>query len=138
MNKEAFIAQYGEGAYMKMLARSNAWNKAHPEIMLMRDREQHRKGSKYYAKKLLYNRTGLRGERKRVRSMHASKWRKYKSIIAPGSQIHHEWIPETAKYRGVALVEKDQHMHGFIDVIKIFEGEIHMLTENEIALGNKC
>ena len=30
------------------------------------------------------------------------------------------------------VVEKDQHIHGFIDVIQILEGEITLFTEEEI------
>ena len=64
--------------------------------------------------------------------MHGNLWRKYKNIIAPESQIHHEWIPGTANYRGVALVEADQHMHGIVDVIEILEGKITLLTEDKV------
>ena len=35
-------------------------------------------------------------------------------------------------YRGLALVEADQHTHGFIDVIKILDGEITIFTEAEL------
>lgn len=80
---------------------------------------------------------GNQGERNKIRMKHANQYRPFKQIIAPDSQIHHEWIPETAEFRGVALVEKDQHMHGFIDVIKILEGKITLLSEKEIKGGIK-
>ena len=90
------------------------------------------KGGRYYNHHLEYNRTGLRGERQKVRKNHAALYRLFKQIIAPESQIHHEWIPGTADYRGVALVEKDKHLHGIIDPIVILEGKITLLTEAEI------
>jgi hypothetical protein len=63
---------------------------------------------------------------------HGYYWRPYKNIIAPGSQLHHNWIPGTADYTGLALVEADQHMRGFIEVIQILEGKITLFTEKEI------
>lgn len=152
MKKEEIIAKYGEAAYEKQLAQGRARYKAHKEEDNARSkkyREQHpekaeadnhegsRKGGKYYAKKLKDQRTGLRGERNKIRSKHANQYKPYKAIIAPDSQIHHEWIPDTSKYRGVALVEADQHMHGFVDVIEIIDGEITLLTEEEIRKGRK-
>ena len=70
-----------------------------------------------------------------IRGRHRRYYTPYKQIIAPESQLHHEWIPMTAEYRGVALVEANQHLHGYIDVIQILEGEIMLLTEAEIR-GN--
>ena len=132
MKKEERINRYGEAAYenQKVLSRQRAERDSEA-----RNRETSRKGGKYYEKKLEYNRTGIQGRRKVVRVTHGHLYRPYKQIIAPDSQIHHEWIPETANYRGVALVEKDQHMHGFIDVIQILEGEITLLTEDEVKTG---
>ena len=95
------------------------------------------KGGRYYNHHLEYNRTGLRGERNRVRDKHAALYRLFKQIIAPESQIHHEWIPGTADYRGVALVEKDKHLHGIIDPIVILDGKITLLTEAEVRGGVK-
>jgi hypothetical protein len=94
--------------------------------------EQFRKGGKYYEKWLELDRTGLRGERNKVRGRHQKRWRDYKKIIAPGSQLHHQWQPGTAEYDGVALVERDQHMHGIIKVIQILKGVITVFTEKEI------
>lgn len=133
MNKEERIAKYGEAAYLKLLAQRDAWAKAHPEDRAAYHREYSKKGSKRYEKNLLYQRTGLRGERMKVRHKHGKLWGKYKRIIAPDSQIQHEWFPRTAEYRGVALVEADHHMHGIVDVIEVLEGEITLFTEKEIA-----
>ena len=152
MKKEEFIKRYGEAAYEKMLLQSKAWRQRYSEEMLARTRawnnansekvkdhshEQHRKGGKGYEKSLKYNHTGLQGERNKIRCMHAKDWRGFKHTIAPDSQIHHEWIPETAKYRGIALVETDQHMHGFIKVIQILKGKITLLTEDEVKGGSQ-
>lgn len=78
-------------------------------------------------------RTGIQGDRNKIRDIHRYKWRQYKRIIAPDSQLHHQWEPNSAEYAGVALVEKDAHMHGFIKVIEILEGEINLFTEKEIT-----
>ena len=136
MNKEERIARYGVDEYIRRLAQNNAWNKAHPTQVVAASAASHaereRKGGTRYAKYLKNEKMGLRGERNCIRAKHRGKWRRVKRIIAPGSQIHHEWIPGTAKYRGVALVEADQHMDGGIDVIHILEGNITLLTEDEI------
>ena len=106
-----------------------AWAAANPDKILAYSQEQCRKGGKFYEKKLEYQHTGLQGERYGIRKKHGRQYRPFKQIIAPNSVLHHEWIPGTARYRGVALVEKDQHMHGFIDVIQILEGKITLLME---------
>ena len=108
-----------------------------PEKVKLYHQEQSRKGGKHYDKMLEYKRTGLQGERNRIRMNHAYKYHPYKAIIAPDSQLHHEWVPETAEYRGVALVETDAHRHGFVDVIEILDGEITLLTEEEVKMGKK-
>lgn len=93
--------------------------------------DRFRKGGKLYLKTLNYEHTGLRAERSGIRAKHRSKWRAYKKIIAPESQIHHAWQPGTAKYDGVALVEKNAHQHGIIDVIEILDGKITILLEED-------
>lgn len=125
---------------------SQEWQKAHPEEAKERKRlwalnnpekrkesqKQYRKGGEHYEQLCEYESTGLRYERKLIRSKHGKRYRKYKKIIAPDSVLHHEWYPETANYTGVALVEKYQHQYGIIDVIQILEGKITLLTEAEI------
>lgn len=104
----------------------------HPEQKAANDCEHSNKGGKFYEQTLVYNTTGLRGERTKRRVKDANHWRPYKKIIASDSQIHHAWCPNSAECTGVALVEKDQHMHGIIDVIQILDGEITVFTEKEI------
>jgi hypothetical protein len=132
MRKEETIRRYSEAAYEKPLEQDRERKRANLDMVREINYEISRKGGKYYEKHLKYQHTGLPGERNKIRVKHANKWCQYKKIIAPDSQIHHEWVPETAEYLGVALVEKDQHMHGIIDVIKILDGEITLLTEEEI------
>ncbi len=108
------------------------WQEEHPERMAARPHAVHRKGGEYYEKELEYARTGLQGKRNIIRMSHRRTYRPYKKIIAPASQLHHQWVVESPKYRGIALVEADQHQHGIIDVIQILEGEITLLTEKEI------
>ena len=140
-NKRAFIQKYGEKEYQKYLERNNEacrkWREVNHEQVEMNGKEQNCKGGKYYEKTKEYNRTGLRRERNIIRGKHQRKWKLYKDFIAPDSQLHHQWLPETADYRGVALVEANQHMRGIIDVIQILEGEITLFTEAEVsaALG---
>ena len=147
MKKEETIRRYGEVAYEKTLQQGRdryTWNREerkqqvkdwkakHPEKIVAHNREGSRKGGKYYERRRKYKMNGIPGKRARIRTKHADYYRPYKKIIAPESQIHHEWIPGTAEYTGVALVEVDQHMRGFIDVIQILEGEIILFTEEEV------
>ena len=147
MKKEERVKRYGKAAYEKVLqqgreykaahpeeakAQSKAWRGAHPEEAKATNNEVHRKGGKYYEQKRAYEMEGIQHEKGLVRVKHRDKWRPYKKVIAPDSVLHHEWIPGTSDYRGVALVEKDQHQYGYVDVIKILEGEITLLTEEEI------
>lgn len=132
MKKEEVIKRYGEEAYEKLLEQNRAWHEAHPDKVIAKSQEQCRKGGRYYGNKLIYQHTSLQGARNIIRRNHRRQYRQYKNIIAPESQVHHQWIPETSEYTGVALVEADRHMHGFVDVIKILDGEITLLTEKEI------
>lgn len=147
MNKEEIITRYGKAAYKKKLQQGRDWNVQHreehsihtkkwqganPDKVEAIHREVNHKGGKYYEHALEHKRTGIPGERSRIRAKHGRIYRVFKQLIAPLSQIHHEWIPGTTDFRGVALVETDQHMHGFIDVIQILEGGITLLTEKEI------
>ena len=146
MKKEEYIEKYGKESYEKMQEQSRnwqayrreevraahkEWRENNPEEVILHGREGCRKGGKYYDKNREYNTTGISGERYRIRIKHAVFYRPYKKIIAPESQIHHQWVPRTADYTGVALVEADQHRYGYIDVIQILEGEITLLTEEE-------
>lgn len=135
MEKVEFIRKYGEAAYEKQLQQGRnrfaQWRENKPEKVSANNHEKNRKGGKYYSHCLKYNSTGLSGKRHRIRIKHAVFYRPYKKIIAPESQIHHQWVPRTADYTGVALVEADQHRYGYIDVIQILEGEITLLTEEE-------
>lgn len=108
------------------------WAKSHPEEVKAKSQQQCRKGGKHYEKTRQYKMTGIQHEKELVRGKHNRLWATFKKIIAPESQFHHQWAPGTANYTGVALVEKDQHQHGYIDVIQILEGEITLLTEVEI------
>jgi hypothetical protein len=135
--KEDYIAEFGEDAYAKRdqdlrEANRREWRRKSGLLIQKYSKEWDSKGGKYYAKRRVYNTTGLRGERNIIRKRDGSKWHFYKKIIAPDSQLHHQWQPDSAEYDGVALVEADAHMHGFIDVIQILDGEITLFTEKEI------
>lgn len=161
--KDSYIAKHGQEAYNRKLKQRRAWgdslpggekqrsreryytdleksreyyrgyNRNHPEKVREQGRQVSRKGGKYYEKKLIYKQTGIAGERERVRMRHGYYWRPFKKIIAPRSVLHHEWIPGTAQYRGLALVERDAHRYGKINVIRILSGEITLLTEKDIS-----
>ena len=133
MKKEEFIAKYGIAAYGNIQVHSKGWNDAHPEEVVAFCAEQCHKGGKYHIQQQEYIQNGISGEKHSIRNKHRKMWRRFKNIIAPGSQIHHEWLNDgTPNYRGVALVEADQHMDGDIDVIHILEGNITLFTEAEI------
>lgn len=149
-SKAGYIKQYGEEAWLKRLEKrresrkqdkevyerelekNREWQRKNPEKTKAIEHKKNRKGGERYKQKLEYNTTGLQGARHRIRNHHRRQWKSYKDIIAPDSVIHHEWIDKTAGYTGVALVEKDQHQHGYIDVIQILDGKITLLTEEEI------
>ena len=150
MNKEEFIKRYGKVAHEKWRQQSKDWKKQHreehngfnrkcctanPEKVKMHNQEHSRKGGKYYEKFLEYCHTGLQGERNKIRAKHTKQYRNTKQAT-PNSVLHHEWIPGTANYRGLALVEKVPHQHGIIKVIKVLEGEITLFTEKE-RIGEK-
>lgn len=108
MNMVKDISRYRKGDRDEAAkAAMKVWNdinnpETNPEI--------HRKGGKYYEKKLKYERTGLRGARNRVRDFHCSVIAKYRRFLGSGNcEIHHDWIPDTARYNYIALVEKDDH-----------------------------
>ena len=147
MNKEEFIKKYGEDAYEKHQevgkqwkvankkrerATEKQWRLFHPEKVKHINKEISQKGGKYYEQHKQYKMAGLQHEKELVRGIHKRLHMPFKKIVAPKSQLHHEWISETANYRGVALVEADPHIHGYIDVIQILQGEITLLTEAEI------
>ena len=134
---KAYRKRYDEEHREEDKARSKKYKEEHPEEVKANGQEHCRKGGKRYDKHLEYQRTGISGDKNRIRSKHAHQYRPYKRIIAPDSQIHHEWIPNTAEYTGVALVEADQHQYGIIDVIQILEGKITLLTEEEVKRGKK-
>ena len=124
--------EWREANQEKVKAYGRGWRELNPDKVIADNQEHNRKGGKFYEHQLEYNRTGLQGERNRIRGKHNRKYYSFKQIIAPGSEIQHEWLPGTANYRGVALVEKDQHRHGIIKVIQILEGKITLFTEKEI------
>ena len=132
MKKDDYIARHGEEAYELLLARNRNWHKANHERVISLNFEQQRKGGRNYEKKQIYNLSGLQGDRHKIRTKHGGMWRQYKRIIAPNSQLHHQWRQESVLFDGVALVERDQHMYGIINVIQILEGEITLFTEEEV------
>ena len=147
MEKDACIRRFGKVTYEKRLrqsrdwkrkyseevnAKTKGWRESNPEKVAALDHEKSRKGGKHYEHKIRYMMNGIPHEKDLVRFKHRHRYAPYKKIIAPETQIHHEWIPGTADFRGVALVEANSHQYGFIDVIQILEGEITLLTEEGI------
>jgi len=132
LKNEERTRKYGKEQYEKWQQQIQIWNNNNPKQIKQYQHETSRKGGKYYEAHERYASSGVQHLRNLLRSSHRQHYRPYKQIIAPKSQIHHEWIPSTADYRGAALVEADQHMHGFVDVIQILEGKITLLTEEEV------
>ena len=151
MNKEEFIRKYGEEAYeakvrrrresrksrqgyKNELAGSAIWWSKNLEKIEEYAKGRNRPGGIYYDEILRKNKEGLRHERAKRRGRDGHKYREYKQIIDPEglSQVHHSWYRGSAECSGIALVEKSQHQHGYIDVIQILEGEITLFTEAEI------
>lgn len=105
------------------------WYENNPEKVKQRGSEQCRKGGKRYEKMLEYEGIGLRKERSSIRRRDRKRWKRFKDIIASDTEVHHEWIPGTAKYNGIALVDKSEHQHGMINPVLILEGEIKLMEE---------
>lgn len=116
-------------------AKNKIWARLHPEAYAVHHRQWQRKGGSHYAQTRIYERTGLRRDRNRIRNRHGKQYRKFKDFFAQDSEMHHQWVSGTARYSGLALVEKDKHQHGYIDVIQILEGKITLFTEEFIQKG---
>ena len=58
-------------------------------------------------------------ERQKIRHAHYIKWGGGIDL-----DIHHGWIGDTADYQGVALVERDAHRRGIINIVIPIEGGI--------------
>ena len=106
MKKTEIIKRYGTEEYRRRLSknrsrsptqrdvaktRANAWSMAHPEEVKAHNDEMGRKGGKRYEEHLEYMCIGLPGKRHRIRTKHGKQWRKYKTIVAPESELHHLW-----------------------------------------------
>lgn len=132
MEKKEMISRRGQEAYEKMQQQGRDWVLTHPKEVKVRQHERDRKGGKYYGLRIKYNSTGLPHDRNLVRWRHANRYRQYKQLIAPESQIHHQWAPGTADYTGVALVEADLAYTRAEN-----EAEIRELEEEIVELGVK-
>jgi hypothetical protein len=131
MKKEKCIERYGEDEYERRLTMSREWNREHPEEhQAGRERWEKEHPEKVAEYKRRHHKTGIQGLKNKVRTKDADFYRRFKKVIAPTSQLHHEWSNNgTAEYTGVALVEADQHMYGFVEVIHVVRGEISLFTE---------
>lgn len=141
MKKEEYVRRYGVESYERYRKNIRIWLKKHAsqvqEIQKISSAERNRKNGKYYAKKRQFETTGIQRVKRLVRAKHQKRWNKYKQIIAPNSELHHEWIPNSGRYRGVALVDKEKHRHGVINPIQIIEGKIMLFSEPEIRRVGK-
>lgn len=157
MKKAEYIKRFGEAAWVKKMAHKNElnaiwmkkwhaenleiarkrgvqWKRNNPEKIKVHDAEISRKGGKYYEKMKQRRAVGIPHEKSLIRGMHNRRYRVYRKIIAPESELNHQWLNDgSAGYSGVALVEANAHRHGIIKVIQILEGKITLFTEREIA-----
>lgn len=136
MKKEDTISRYGIQTYKKRLAGSRIWREANREIVktlyTVSNRECYTKGGKYYNSVQAYKATKIPNLKNNIRRKHGRLYLSFKRIIAPESQLHHQWRSGSAEYDGVALVEKEQHQFGFVNVIIILEGKITLMSEHAI------
>lgn len=135
MKKEEIIKQYGIEEYQRQLEdnkeRTATWSRNNIKKVEEAKRERMNKGGKYYQNILKYNRSGIQKSRRKIRNRDARRWKKYKGNWLTETEIHHCWIPGTAQYNGIALVDKMEHQHRIINPIEILEGII-ILMEAEI------
>jgi len=129
MKKEEYILKYGHEAWEARLSkarRTRIMNKVDKGLKvkkinyieqqeLMRNQWIEDNGTKC--------RSRLSGDvliaRQKIRHAHYVKWRGGADL-----DIHHEWIGDTAGYKGVALVERAAHKRGNINVVILLEGVI--------------
>ena len=113
---ELWYVHPGDGHRERVTARLNS-----------RKQRMH-KGGTHYEKEKEYNRTGLRGERHRIRCIHRKAYRLFKKFFGIDTNIHHEWIPGTAKYRSICVLEVEDHKD------KMFENPVLFFTNNQLVL----
>lgn len=133
MKKEAYIRKYGIAEWEARLAKSqrtrvnNRINKAHEiqdELQKLDPSEQQEILREMWKSD---NGNKLRSrlpeniivDRNKIRQAHNAKWGRSKNL-----DCHHEWIGDTAEYTGAALVEREAHRHGRINVVVILKGAI--------------
>ena len=129
--------KYYEEHPEKVKATNKNWREANPDKWTALAQEASHKGGKRYNKMLEHQRTGIPGERNRIRGEHNREFREIKRSLVQEVELHHEWIPESAEYRGVALVEAKAHRNGIIDVIVLLDGDITLLEEEEVKNNGK-
>lgn len=136
MKKEEYIRKYGPAAWEERLSKTrrtrvknkvdkclkikNESEKGNPtdQQESLRDQWKKENGAKFRPR---LNECVLK-ERNKIRQAHYVKWR------SPHFDVHHEWVGDTADYRGVALVERIAHRHGIINVVIPLEGVITEFT----------
>jgi hypothetical protein len=110
----------------------------HKAEILEYDREYHRRyRTKHpHCTRDYLNQNKVARKRGNIRNIHGRfkpyKWLK-NGLKLQGfdPQIHHEWIPRTTEYTGIALVEAKDHMRNIIKPLIILEGEIVWTNETD-------
>ena len=109
------------------------WKKSNLEKdKAKKDRERvlrYTKGGDKYEENCEYRRTGIQGERNKIRRRDRRTWQPFKNFIALDTEVHHAWIKGTANYNGVAIVDKSEH--GIINPILILENSILICPTGE-------
>lgn len=133
MKKEEYIRKYGPVAWEARLSkarRTRIKNKVDTGLKVEKElttenyieqqelmREQWKKDNRTKCRSRLSE--DVLRERQKIRHDHYVKWGGGIDL-----DIHHGWIEDTADYQGVALVEREPHRRGVINVVIPLEGVI--------------
>lgn len=132
MKKEEYIQKNGLAAWEARLARNRRMQKRNRIDKALAVQDEFQKLDPSEQQEFLrdmwkkreghYSRSGLPqnivAARNTIRHVHRSKWG------VEGLDVHHDWVGDTAEYTGVALVEREEHQRGIINVVAILDGEI--------------
>lgn len=145
MKKQEMIDRYGEEWYNEhRLEPAKKWVREHREEHAeynRKYRQEHREEKIKYQKKYWGAKADPDSIPHKRQLIRARDNRRYNPIRQFWSHlktdIHHEWIPDTADYMFIALVERSKHQYGIIDPICILEGEVAVNLDADLINKNK-
>jgi hypothetical protein len=125
MNKADFIQMHGEVLWAEKIAAARRLRAAFTNLNYSSQQDALRQlWKKQNPRKSVKNQTEIQAERDKIRARDGRKWRSLKQQYFQELDVHHSWVEDTSNYLGAALVEKEAHRKGLINVVQILEGQI--------------